>query len=412
MDVISTGIALCTAIAGHQTVLLSLPAFLLDALLEDPCYCFLRERLALDRTQALLAQIFRQLPLFQGVESASTLANITSLFSIRRARPGDVLSAQNAPSDDFIIILHGSANLIKHAEGREEVPMGIVRAGDWFADLGLIRQHPCTASLIATVPSTYLHTNKSGFHKLMEFGGEQLRSAVEHTIPAQMTKMFANIPLFAGLDDQFMTLSAKSTLVQQAAGDKLCAQGNFSESLCIIVSGRCKATLDFVGDMSLVQASNHNGGVPIRTLKEHDFFGEETLLQPAQRLEWTVVAETQCVLLKISARDFPDIVSVCPVLGQRLQLMRSQGPRFDHIPLLAERIRAALDLQSSEELRQENAALRAKIELLEQRCARLIELGSSRRQSYQPRLTQSSDNSGAAAEHDSGAVAKASLNKS
>ena len=119
--------------------------------------------------------------------------------------------------------------------------------------------------------------------------------------------------LFKGFtDEQLLLLAQDFTIEQHTAGSVIFRQGDRGDAFYIIAKGEVRATRK-------TRDREFNLGL----LKVGDFFGERAMLKRSARSA-TVVAVTDCELLRLDAERFEQDLHVVPGLRANLELM-SEG---------------------------------------------------------------------------------------
>ena len=108
------------------------------------------------------------------------------------------------------------------------------------------------------------------------------------------TTLLRNVPLFAGLDEQQLSVLARA-IVRKSAGRnvRIIGAGDPTDSLYIVISGRLK----------VLMSDEQGREVILSILGPGEFFGEMGLLDDSPRSA-SVVALEACDLLSISKIDF------------------------------------------------------------------------------------------------------------
>lgn len=115
-----------------------------------------------------------------------------------------------------------------------------------------------------------------------------------------------SIPFFAGLsDDDLAALAEAMSEAEAFEGQMLAAEGDFGHALYVIESGTAEVSAD---------------GVPVRTLRPGDVFGEIAVLASGRRTA-TVVAASPMRLLALFKRDVWALERRSPALAERLRAL-------------------------------------------------------------------------------------------
>jgi inner membrane transporter RhtA len=116
-----------------------------------------RELMANPRTEA-----FGRVPLFNGL-SAREIAAIASSADERDASPGEVLTEQGAPGDEFYIVESGDIAI--RQDGRELRHLG---PGDYLGEIALVFGGTRTATAVAAAPSHLFVLRKDAFDRMIK----------------------------------------------------------------------------------------------------------------------------------------------------------------------------------------------------------------------------------------------------
>ena len=116
-----------------------------------------RELMADPRTKA-----FANVSLFSGL-SVKELAAIAASAAERDVAPGDVLTEQGAPGDEFFIVQTGEIEI--RQDGRELRRLG---PGEYFGEIALVFGGTRTATAVASTPSHLFVLSKDAFDRMIK----------------------------------------------------------------------------------------------------------------------------------------------------------------------------------------------------------------------------------------------------
>jgi CRP/FNR family cyclic AMP-dependent transcriptional regulator len=111
--------------------------------------------------------LLRNVPLF-AVLPESQLAVLTSLVSRKRIPRGTAIIAAGDVTDSLYVIIAGRLKvMISDDEGREVI-LSILGPNEFFGEMGLIDDHPRSASVVAIEPCELLALSKRDFKKCLQ----------------------------------------------------------------------------------------------------------------------------------------------------------------------------------------------------------------------------------------------------
>lgn len=94
-------------------------------------------------------QIFRTLPLFEGIADAD-LEALAARCEERRFRAGEAIFAQGDAGDSMYVVAEGSVNVYLPGEGSRRLSLNDLGPGEHFGELSLFDQKPRSASALAS----------------------------------------------------------------------------------------------------------------------------------------------------------------------------------------------------------------------------------------------------------------------
>lgn len=110
--------------------------------------------------------VLRSIPAFESLDAArlETLSRITSL---RHATRGSVVLNEGDRTDNIYFIVNGALKvLVSDGEGREVI-LSILGAGELFGEMGVLDDHPRSATVIATQSSDLVVVPKNDFQRFL-----------------------------------------------------------------------------------------------------------------------------------------------------------------------------------------------------------------------------------------------------
>ncbi len=110
--------------------------------------------------RSLVYSVFRELPVVALESVEAKLEPVT-------VEAGQVIVRQGAPADKFFIIVDGSVEVV-HEESQEKTrSLTVLRGGEFFGEIAILRDTPRTATVRALAPTTLLAMDRETFRGLV-----------------------------------------------------------------------------------------------------------------------------------------------------------------------------------------------------------------------------------------------------
>jgi len=111
--------------------------------------------------------LLRNVPLFS-VLPEHQLALLTSLVSRKRFSRGTAIISAGDATDSLYVVISGRLKvMISDDEGREVI-LSMLGPNEYFGEMGLIDDHPRSASVVCVEPCEVLALSKRDFKKCLE----------------------------------------------------------------------------------------------------------------------------------------------------------------------------------------------------------------------------------------------------
>jgi cytochrome P450/CRP-like cAMP-binding protein len=98
----------------------------------------------------------------------TALAKISSHLTRESFAPKDVVIRQGDEPEKFYVIVSGSAEVVNHHPGGDDIPLGTLGAGDYFGEIGLLRNQPRIATVRAIDDLEVLSLDREHFLALKD----------------------------------------------------------------------------------------------------------------------------------------------------------------------------------------------------------------------------------------------------
>lgn len=115
--------------------------------------------LGLDYHRDVVYSVFSDLP--EGA-AATVAANLQTV----EIEPGAVIVRQGGPADKFFIIVDGEVEVVREENG-EERTLNVLRRGDFFGEVGILRERPRIATVRALEATTLLLMDRDTFRSVV-----------------------------------------------------------------------------------------------------------------------------------------------------------------------------------------------------------------------------------------------------
>jgi HlyB family type I secretion system ABC transporter len=226
---------------------------------------------------------------------------------------GDVIVREGEPADAFFLITAGRARVVKAGENGEEVPLNVLRAGEFFGETALLHGGTRTATVRCSSDVTALRLARDDFQRLVQETPE-LRDALElrvrHRTLHNFLREFSELgelplPVLRAVLDRLAPVTV-------AAGDLVVREGEPAGPMYVVQSGRLKVFRDANGRQK-----------NLAFLRAGDFFGERSTLLGAARAA-SVQAITECQLLALDPAALQGLAAAHPELRRVLDERMAQ----------------------------------------------------------------------------------------
>ena len=226
---------------------------------------------------------------------------------------GDVIVREGEPADAFFLITAGRARVVKAAESGEEVPLNVLRAGEYFGEMALLHGGPRTATVRCSSEVTALRLARDDFQRLVQETpelGDALELRVRHRALHNFLREFSELgevplPVLRAVLEDLVPVTF-------AAGDVIVREGEPAGPMYIVQSGRLRVFRD-------VEGRPRN----LAFLRAGDFFGERSSLLGVAR-NASVQAITECRLLALAPGQLARLAAAHPELRRVLDERMAQ----------------------------------------------------------------------------------------
>jgi CRP-like cAMP-binding protein len=264
----------------------------------------------LDLDQIPLIPLFSELP-------RDAFVALTERMGFREAMAGEVVVREGAPADAMYVLIQGSVDVSRSIDG-ERVVLGRLGEGGFFGEMALLSSAPRTASVVA-VDDVMLFEIPRALMLEMEQQhpsiGEVLRRFHKNRLITNLLKTSPIFAPFATTDKKAIIERFKSRTVEE--GTYVLTRERPAEGLYVVLSGRCVVLDDDGGERHVAE------------LGAGDVFGEMSMLWH-QKTCASVRAASACILLRLAAADFQELIMTHPQMLEALSDLSARRNRDNH----------------------------------------------------------------------------------
>ena len=240
------------------------------------------------------------------------LQEIGHVFTLRRYAPNQVVFREGETSSMFYFIKSGQVLISKKNQNGDDEPLGVLKEGQFFGEIGLLEEMERTATVTALVDLEVFQLGAERFRHLVK------SSAAFSSILSEVSKnrLLKQVSIFKELDDQSL-LAVQKLLIEKIYPEKTVVfnENDPPDALYIIVKGGVRVSKRTKSDRDMTLAF----------LGQGDFFGELGLIEPEPRSA-TVVTTEPSKLLVLTREDFQPLrdnpliaFNMLKVLSRRLR---------------------------------------------------------------------------------------------
>ena len=110
--------------------------------------------------------VLRSIPAFEALD-AQRLENLSRISSLRQVSRGNSVLREGDRTDNIYFVVNGALKvLVSDDEGREVI-LSILGPGEMFGEMGVLDEHPRSATVTATQSSDLVVVNKADFQRFL-----------------------------------------------------------------------------------------------------------------------------------------------------------------------------------------------------------------------------------------------------
>ena len=110
--------------------------------------------------------VLRSIPAFEALD-AQRLETMSRISSLRQVPRGNTVLREGDHTDNIYFIVNGALKVLVSDEEGREVILSILGPGEMFGEMGVLDDHPRSATVIATQSSDLVLVNKGDFQRFL-----------------------------------------------------------------------------------------------------------------------------------------------------------------------------------------------------------------------------------------------------
>ncbi|HEY6506451.1 MAG TPA: cyclic nucleotide-binding domain-containing protein, partial [Vicinamibacterales bacterium] len=235
---------------------------------------------------------------------------------------GGVLVAEGDEADALYVLVTGRARVVKRTDQNDEIPLGVLYAGDSFGETELLQGRPYPTTLRASSDVLALRLDRAAFDALVE-AEPYVRTYLELQLKhGTIQRFFRDFPAFTRLSSEAMVGVVLAELEPRAAaaGDVIFAEGDPPGPLYLIEEGRVRA-----------MRRTDGAAAYLGSFGPGEYFGELAALNGTPRTS-SVEALAPCRLLSLGPDTVQRLADALPEFRARLEERdpnAAERPRLD-----------------------------------------------------------------------------------
>jgi ATP-binding cassette subfamily B protein len=221
---------------------------------------------------------------------------------------GSVLVREGDAADAYYVLVSGRARVVKSAGNGEEIALNVLRPGDGFGEMGLLKQTARNATVRASENVELLRLDRSVFQALVQHHPD-IRASLELQLKHRSLHTFLRIhsPLARLPAAALLTMLKDMERVSVQESELVIREGDPAGPMYVIEEGRLRVF------------NVEDGKRAYRAyLRQGDFFGEMSLFKGVPRTA-SVEAVSACRLLRLPRDSFAKLLEINPDLKTRLE---------------------------------------------------------------------------------------------
>jgi ATP-binding cassette subfamily B protein len=221
---------------------------------------------------------------------------------------GSVIVREGDSADAYYLLVSGRARVVKSAGNGEEIALNVLRPGDGFGEMGLLRQTTRNATVRASADVELLRLDRSVFQALVQHH-PGIRAGLELQLMHRSLHNFLRVhSAFARLPTAALTMMlADLEPVSVQEGELVIREGDAAGPMYVVEEGRLRVF------------NVEDGKRAYRAyLRRGDFFGEMSLFKGVPRTA-SVEAVSACRLLCLPSAAFAQLLENHADFKRRLE---------------------------------------------------------------------------------------------
>jgi CRP-like cAMP-binding protein len=262
-----------------------------------------------------------QIPLFSDLPHAAFIELLVKM-KMREVAPGQIIVREGQPGDSLFVVAHGQVRVTRRNDRGQAVLLARLRDGAFFGEMALLQPGPRTASVTAEADTQILEISKPLLDEVIAHYPTVATALRNFHRQRLLATCMATHELFQPFSmDERRQLMERFKSRTFDRGAVLLEEGHPASGLYILLHGRL-----------VVTKTVDREEVTLAELQPGAMFGEMSLLanEPTNA---TVTATTDCFVLRLSRRNFNEVMMTHPQILELVARVSDQRREANQVLL-------------------------------------------------------------------------------
>jgi CRP-like cAMP-binding protein len=263
-----------------------------------------------------------QIPLFSELPKSAFIELLVQM-DMKEMNAGDYVITEGEVGDSFFVVATGKVRVVRKTETGEEVTLAYLTDGAFFGEMALLQDGARTASVIVEEESQIFEISKAVLDRVVAAFPSVANVLRNFYTQRLLSTVVATHPLFRPFDsEQRRGLMEMFKSKPFKKGDAILQEGKKGTGLFLLLNGK----------LSVVKTRDDGQELELAELGPGDLFGEMSLLtnQPTTA---SVVALTDCFVLRLSKKNFDEVIMTHPQILEMVAQVSEERRSFNEFLL-------------------------------------------------------------------------------